>query len=227
AHVLRAGALRHAFDVQPVPVGDELPVHDREAIAGVRPGVLARDRVHGVRAQRMLDGRALGAGLECLVDACRVEREVLAHAAGVDRDAGVLADEVALVVCDRDVAVDRLQHTLPGHARLALGCSRERVAKVLRDVLQRPDVEVRGRILDRAVEVGVDRRRHALAFWAAVLPALRPKTQHSRRLLPIMRLRPCTPPAISPQAYTPSSVVSELVSMTTPPFWYWRTGEGR
>src|SRR6188472_1416752 len=63
AHVLRAGPLRHALDVEAVPVGDELPVHDREAVAGVRTGVLARDRVDGVRAQRMLDRRALGAGL--------------------------------------------------------------------------------------------------------------------------------------------------------------------
>ena len=66
-------------------------------------GVLARDRVHGVRAQRMLDRRALGARLQRLVDPRRVEREVLADAAGVDGDAGVLADEVLLVVGDLDV----------------------------------------------------------------------------------------------------------------------------
>ena len=39
--------------------------------------------------------RALGAGLQRLVDPRRVEREVLADAARVDGDAGVLADEVA------------------------------------------------------------------------------------------------------------------------------------
>src|SRR6476661_3201923 len=58
AHVLRARAFRHALDVETVPVVDELPVHDRQAMADVRAGVLARDRVHGVRPQRMLDRRA-------------------------------------------------------------------------------------------------------------------------------------------------------------------------
>src|SRR5512141_940858 len=46
AHVLAAGSLRHALHVESVPVRDELPVHDREAVARVGPGVLARDRVH-------------------------------------------------------------------------------------------------------------------------------------------------------------------------------------
>ena len=101
AHVLGAGALRHALDVEPVPVLDELPVHDRQAVADVRAGVLARDRVHRVRAQRVLDGRARGAVPQRLVDPGRVEREVLADAAGVDGDARVLADEVLLVVRDR------------------------------------------------------------------------------------------------------------------------------
>ena len=42
---------------------------------------------------------------------------------------------------------------------------------------------------------------------AAAFPARRPKTQHSSNELPIIRLRPCVPPAISPQAYRPSKVV--------------------
>ena len=81
AHVLGAGALRHALHVEAVPVLDELPVHDRQAVADVRAGVLARDRVHGVRAQRMLDRRARGAVAQPLVDARRMQREVLADAA--------------------------------------------------------------------------------------------------------------------------------------------------
>ena len=66
---------------------------------------------------------------------------------------------------------------------------------------------------DLSVEAG-----HARAFSAAAAPARRPKTTHSSSELPIIRLRPCVPPAISPQAYTPSSVVSACVSMTRPPF---------
>src|SRR5947199_69621 len=39
AHVLGAGALRHALDVETGPVRHELPVDGREPIADVRPGV--------------------------------------------------------------------------------------------------------------------------------------------------------------------------------------------
>ena len=163
------------------------------------PGVLARDRVDGVRAQRVLDRRALGAVVERLVDPRRMEREVLADAAGVDGDAGVLADEVLLVVGDLDVADDRLQHALTGTEVSRSPRVGERVAQVLRDVLQRPDVEVRGGVLDDLLEIGGD-RAHALALSAAARPARRPKTQHSSSELPIIRLRPCVPPAISPQA---------------------------
>src|SRR5712691_6731000 len=216
AHVLRARALRHALHVEPVPVGDELPVHDRQPVAGVRPGVLARDRVHGVRAQRVLDCRALGAGLQRVVDPHGMEWEVLAYAAGVDGDAGVLADEVALVVCDLHVAQDRRQDALSRDRRLPLCGVGERIAQILRDVLQRPDVEVRGGILDDSLKIRCD---HAFAFSAAARPARRPNTQHSRSELPIMRFRPWVPPAISPQASISSRLVSAFASITRPPFW--------
>src|SRR4029077_18265552 len=104
--VPRARALRPALPVEAVPAGDELPVHDREAVADVRAGVLAADRVDGVRAERMLDGGARRAVAQRLVDPGRMEREALADLAVVDRDPGVLADEVALGVGDADVAVD-------------------------------------------------------------------------------------------------------------------------
>src|SRR3954454_18177603 len=148
AHVLGARALRHALDVEPVPVRHELPVHDRQAVADIRAGVLARDRVHGVGAQRVLERGARGAVAEALVDAGRVERKVLADAAGVDGDPGVLADEVPLVVRDLDVAEDRAQDALPRDGGLAPGRVREGVAEILRDVLQRPDVEVGRGVLD-------------------------------------------------------------------------------
>ena len=123
AHVLRARALRHALDVETVPVVDELPVHDRQAMADVRAGVLARDRVHGVRAQRMLDRRARSSVAQAFVDPRGMQREVLADAHVVDGDAGVLADEVLLAVGDVDVLVDRLEHALPGNRRLLLARS--------------------------------------------------------------------------------------------------------
>ena len=104
------------------------------------------------------------------------------------------------VVGDLDVAVDDLEDALARDARLALAGGGEGVAQVLRDVLQRPDVEVRGGVLDGLLQVGGDVDAHAFAFVAAALPARRPKTTHSRREFPIMRFRPCVPPAISPHA---------------------------
>ena len=167
----------------------------------------------------MLERRALRARLQRGVDPGRMEREVLADPAVVDGDPGVLADEVLLLVGDLDVPVDRLEHADPRDGGLPILRAAERVAEVLRDVLQRPDVQVRGRVLDGLGEIGGRDRGHAFAFVAAVVPALRPKTTHSRSELPIMRFRPCVPPAISPQAKTPASVVSAFVEITRPPFW--------
>ena len=144
---------------------------------------------------------------------------MLADTAVVDGDPGVLADEVLLLVRDLDVPVDRLEDADARDRGLAVLRRGERVAQVLRDVLERPDVEVRGGVLDGLGEIGGRDRGHAFAFVAAFAPALRPNTTHSRRELPIMRFRPCVPPAISPQAKTPSRVVSAPVSMTSPPFW--------
>jgi hypothetical protein len=101
---------------------------------------------------------------------------MLAHAARVDRDPRVLADEVLLIVGDLDVAQNRRQHAPSGYGRLALGGVCERVAQILRDVLERPDVEVRRGVLDDAFEI---RRDHVRAPSAAARLARRPKT-HTR-----------------------------------------------
>src|SRR6185437_13737834 len=119
----------------------ELPVHDREPVADVRAGALAGDRVHRVRAERMLDRRARGAVAERLVDPRRVEREALADARVVDGDARVLADEILLGVGNADVADDGVQYTAPRDRRLAPLGFQKRVAQILRDVLERPNIE--------------------------------------------------------------------------------------
>ena len=147
----------------------------------------------------MLDSGALGAVAQRLVDVCRMQREVLADAAGVDGDTGVLADEVVLALGDLDVPVDDLEDALAGDRGLAVAGRGERNAQVLRDVLEGPHVEVGRGVRDGAPEVGGD-CAHAFAFAAAARPARRPNTQHSRSELPIMRLRPWVPPAISPAA---------------------------
>ena len=64
------------------------------------------------------------------IDARRVEREVLADAAVVDRDPGVLADEVLLVLGHRDVLQDRLQDALARDRGLLLGGRAEGVPQV-------------------------------------------------------------------------------------------------
>ena len=85
------------------------------------------------------------------------------------------------------------------------------------------DLEVAVRVGDEGLNrLRVELRRcvaHARALSAAARPARRPKTTHSRSELPIMRFLPWVPPAISPQAKTPSSVVSACSSITSPPFW--------
>ena len=87
----------------------------------------------------------------------------------------------------------------PDLVGLALHGVAQRVAQILGDVLERPHVQVGGGVLDGRREVGCGDGAHA----AAARPARRPKTTQSSSELPIMRLRPCTPPVISPAANRP------------------------
>ena len=104
----------------------------------------------------------------------------VADAAVVDRDPGVLADEVLLLLGHVHVLEDRLEHALARDRRLAPRRVGERVAQILRDVLQRPDVEVRRRVLDRQPR-----------SVATALTATPPRTRAARR----PRARPRRPPA--------------------------------
>ena len=79
----------------------------------------AGERVHGVRAQRVLQRGAAGALAQGLLDAGRVQREALAQPHVVDGQAGVLADQVLALVGHRDVGVDRLQDALADLVGLA------------------------------------------------------------------------------------------------------------
>ena len=104
----------------------------------------------------MLDGRARRSVAQPVVDPRRMEREVLADLRVVHGDAGVLADEILLAVRDVDVPVDHVEHAAARHRGLAVARRCERVAQVLRDVLQRPDVQMRGRIFDGVLQIDVD-----------------------------------------------------------------------
>jgi len=79
----------------------------------------------------LFDGRPRGAVAQCLVDPWSDAGGSARPRAVEDGDAGVLADQVALGVGDRDVAVDRLEHALTWDGGLALRCGRKRVAQIL------------------------------------------------------------------------------------------------
>ena len=113
---------------------------------------------------------------------------------------GIVEDAAAYlyVWALKDIPQD-LRDALADAAERETSVPGQRVTEILRNVLQRPHVEVRRRILDRMLQVGRD-NTHAAAFSAAARPARRPKTVHSSSELPIIRFRPCVPPAISPHA---------------------------
>jgi hypothetical protein len=113
--------------------------------------------------------------------------------------------------------VDRLEDALARDRRLLLARRRERVAQVLRDVLQRPDVEVRGRVLDRLLQVG-RRPCSCLAFSAAPARAAAEDDALEQR--------------VAHHAVAPVRAAGDLaarvdalerrlgvVSITRPPFW--------
>ena len=144
-----------------------------------------------------------------------------------EREAGVLAAEVLVRSNRRPAGGDDLRNdgVRNGGIRVA---SVLRHARVVHDDGGAPareracvgGAEPASRTGDEhRAAVEADLVAHAFAFSAAAAPARRPKTTHSSSELPIMRFRPCVPPAISPQAYSPSSVVSASASMTRPPFW--------
>src|SRR2546422_1607967 len=82
-----------------------------------------------------------------------LEREAVALAAAadpdvVDRDAGVLAEQVVRVLGDRDVADHRAEHALRAGVGLAGRKPVEALLDVRRQLFQRPDVELLRRLLD-------------------------------------------------------------------------------
>src|SRR4029079_5895117 len=99
---------------------------------------------------------------ERFVDSRGMQRKVLADLRVIDGDARVLADEVALVVGDIDIAMDRLEDALAGDGRLAFERSGERIAQVLWNVLQRPDVEMRRGVLDGVLKLCRGVNAHAV-----------------------------------------------------------------
>ena len=158
AHVLRPRSLGHALHVQAVPVGDELPVDVRDAVAGVVAGRLPRQGCGRCRAQRVLQRRAPRALAQGILDPHRVEREALADADVEDGDAGVLADQVAVLSATETLVLIVSRMRRADLVRLVLHRVLERVAQILGDVLERPHVQVGGGILDGGLRDRLRRR---------------------------------------------------------------------
>ena len=120
-----------------------------------------------------------------------------------------------------DLAGDRLGHgriaTRP--VRIDSGVMHHERGAAARERARIGSAETAARPRDQHDAIVEADLRHAFTFSAAARPARRPKTVHSSKEFPIIRLRPCVPPAISPQAKTPSRVVSACSSITSPPFW--------
>ena len=200
----RARALGHALHVEPVPVGDELPVHDRQPVADVRPGVLARDRVHRVRAQRVLDRRARGAVAQRLVDPRR-DAAGSARRRGSGRRRCRCPGRRGSSRCRRSLTLrwivsrTRLPGTDVSRARASASASRRSCGMSFSAQTYRC-AAASSTACWRSVATGTSVIRLLPRLLGGGAPARRPKTTHSSSELPIMRFRPCVPPAISPQA---------------------------
>jgi len=138
-------------------------VNHRHADATGRVLVLARQRMNDRRAQRMLAGRALAAladrGLQRRAVAV-AELDAPPDRDVVDRDAGILAEQVVGRFGDGDVADHRAQNVLRRRRGLARGQRGEALLDVGRQDLQRPDVEFLGDVFD---EARID-AKHALSI---------------------------------------------------------------
>ena len=96
----------------------------------------------------MLARRALAAAPDGFLEREAVDFDAAADPDVVDRDAGVLAEQVVVALGDRDVADHGAEHALRAGVAL-VGCQRlEALLDIGRQHFQRPDVELLGRFLD-------------------------------------------------------------------------------
>src|SRR6185437_14081079 len=110
--------------------------------------VLARDRVHDRGAQRMLLRCALAAAADRLLHAGAVELDVAADDDVVDRDAGVLAEQIARSLGDRDVLDHGAENSLTGRVGLCSDQPIEAPLDVGRQQFERADIESLRELLD-------------------------------------------------------------------------------
>src|SRR6185436_13139861 len=145
--VLRARALGDHFDHQGFLLG-EIDIDHRHAAPGGVLLVDARGRMHDRGAERVLPGRARAAAPDRVLEAGTIDLHAATDPHVVDRDAGVLAEQVVRVLGDRDVADHGAEHALRPGIGLRRGQALEAVLDIRRQLLQRADVELLGGLLD-------------------------------------------------------------------------------
>src|SRR6266850_272543 len=146
--VLRARALRNHLDGERV-VLREVDVDHRYAAPAVVALVHARERMDHRGAQRILERGALAAAADRFLQRQAVDLDAAADPDVVDRDTGVLAEQVVRVLGDRDVADHRAEHALRTGIGLAARQPLEALLDVRRQLFQRPDVELLRGLLDQ------------------------------------------------------------------------------
>src|SRR5882672_6810726 len=147
--VFRPGALGDHLDHQRLVVR-KIDVDHRHA--STRRGLLvdARGRMHDRGAERVLARRARTAAADRVLQSGAVHLDAAADAHVVDRDAGVLAQQVVGLLGDRDVVDHGAEHAPRERVALALLERVEALLDVRWKDLQRANVELLRRLLDLA-----------------------------------------------------------------------------
>src|SRR5712692_3434957 len=148
--VLRARAFRHHLDGKDLGIGAEVDVDHRDAAPGRRMLVHPRRRMHDRGTERVLARRARAPAADRLLECNAVDFDAAADPHVVDRDAGVLAQEIVGLLGDRDVPDHGAEHALRAGVGLAPRDRCEALLDVRRQDLERADVELLRGFLDLA-----------------------------------------------------------------------------
>src|SRR5439155_16810570 len=137
--------------LQALEVFGDVDIDHRHFDAAGSMRVLSRQRMHDRRAQRMLARRALATPTDRCLERHTVGRAELDAAADghvVDRDSGVLAEEIIGGLGNRDVLDHRAEHFFRRRAGLARGERCEPLLYVVGQDLERANIELFRRGLD-------------------------------------------------------------------------------
>ena len=157
--VFRARALGNHLDLDGFLAFVEIDMDDRDARAARRLLVLAGDRVDHRGAQRMLAGGAFATAPDRRLERDAVELDMASDRHVVDRDAGVLAEQIIGALGDRDVLDHGVEHGAADRIGFAPDQRFEAGLDVGRQELEGAHVERLAQLLDFA---RVDLHRHLM-----------------------------------------------------------------